>query len=550
MEDHTMKFEITYLNGNKKETISANNNSLEVSFKEDGVRNIVKVKANANVTVLAMKVFFDFQFKETDALFCNGYQSCTDTQEFGIHDKLNNLKQIPGFGVKMFSFKSYGDIAFYDYQKNVLHGWDVGYIRGDENLFIGNNNYEWAGVIIEFHTVANKVVLVDDINKVKLSSGDEVTFFDFNLEKFTDLNKLEYFTKFSPRTTKKIIGYSSWYNHFDKINESILIDNLSAVDKKYFNLFQIDDGYESAVGDWKVCDHEKFPNGLRSVVEKIHEKDLMAGIWVAPYVAQEGSKLLENHPDWFKLDSDGKMVKCGSNWGGFYALDFYNEEVRKYVKDCLLFFKDLGFDYFKLDFLYAVSLPEYEGKNRSQVACEAYRYLREILGDSLILGNSCVMAPAFGVFDFVRVGPSVTTEWDDSWLMRKMHRERNSTKHTILNTISRSIFNGKVFLNDPDVFLLRKDIGLTYDQKNSLATINALFGSVLTTSDDISTYDRLYPNYDKKAAAVLEKTLAIAKAAENVSFRKKGALIEISYDLEDRTHVLSYDPETGISKEI
>ena len=39
-------------------------------------------------------------------------------------------------------------------------------------------------------------------------------------------------------------------------------------------------------------------------------------------------------------------------------------------------------------------------------------------------------------------------------------------------------------------------------------------------------------------------------SAENVSFRKKGSLIEISYDLKDRTHVLSYDPETGISKEI
>ena len=51
-------------------------------------------------------------------------------------------------------------------------------------------------------------------------------------------------------------------------------------------------------------------------------------------------------------------------------------------------------------------------------------------------------------------------------------------------------------------------------------------------------------------AAILEETLDIAQSAENVSFRKKGSLIEISYDLKDRTHVLSYDPETGISKEI
>jgi alpha-galactosidase len=121
-------------------------------------------------------------------------------------------------------------------------------------------------MIIEFHVTENQIVLVLDINNVKLSSNEEKLFFDFNLEKFDDLNNLEYFKKFSPRTTNKLVGYSSWYNHFDKVNESILIENLRAVDKNHFNLFQIDDGHESAVGDWEVCNHEKFPNGLRSVV--------------------------------------------------------------------------------------------------------------------------------------------------------------------------------------------------------------------------------------------------------------------------------------------
>ena len=123
-----MKFEITYQHNGKTFTTKSNDSRVEVIVKEEGVRNQISLKASENITVKSAKVAFDFTFKESDSLFCNGYQSCTDTQEFGIHDKLNNLKQIPGFGVKMFSFKSYGDIAFYEYQKNVLHGWDVGYI--------------------------------------------------------------------------------------------------------------------------------------------------------------------------------------------------------------------------------------------------------------------------------------------------------------------------------------------------------------------------------------------------------------------------------------
>lgn len=544
-----MDFELTYILNGK--TITTNKNDENVSVViEEGTLNKVTVKASNTIVVTQASLSMDFLFKESDAIFCNGYQSCTDTKEFGIHDKMNNLKQSPGLLTKMFSFKSYGDIAFYDYKKNVLHGWDVCYIRGDENLFIGNDNFTWAGLIVEFWTEKNKIVLVDDINNVKMAKGEEIVFFSFHLEKFNDLSNLEYFKQFKPRTDKKIIGYSSWYNHFDKINEKLLLQNLNAVDS-HFNLFQIDDGYESYVGDWKVSNHEKFPNGLRSIVEKIHAKNVMAGIWVAPFVAQEGSKLVTNHPDWLKKDLDGKPVKCGSNWGGFYALDFYKNEVRDYIKDCLLFFKNMGFEYFKLDFLYAVSLPLYEGKNRYQVACEAYRFLREVLGeDSIILGNSCNMAPAFEVFDYVRIGCSITTTWDDSWVMRKTHRERNSTKNSILDTLTRSIFNGKVFLNDPDVFLLRKDIELTFDQKYALAIINALFGSVLTTSDNLTQYDRLYPNYDKRATELLEKTIDLSKRAQNVRQRKKNQFIEISYELEDMEHVLNYDPENGTLVEI
>ncbi|MCR5231146.1 MAG: alpha-galactosidase, partial [Acholeplasmatales bacterium] len=317
-----------------------------------------------------------------------------------------------------------------------------------------------------------------------------------------------------------------------------------------FELFQIDDGYESFVGDWKICNSNKFPNGLKNVVNKIKEKKLMPGIWVAPFVAQEGSMLVKNHPNWLKL-VDGKPVKCGSNWGGFYALDFYNEEVRAYIKECLLYFKDLGFEFFKLDFLYAVSLPLYEGKNRSMVACEAYRFLRDVLQDSIILGNSCNMSPAFGVFDYVRIGPSITSEFDDSWVMRKMHRERNSTKVAIQNTIYRSIFNGKVFMNDPDVFLLRKELKMSFEQKYSLAMINAIFGSILMTSDDITTYAALYQNYDKRAAKIFDNIVHIQNCVENVEYiRRDDNKIRISYDLDDASHVMIYDPEEGILEEI
>ena len=151
---------------------------------------------------------------------------------------------------------------------------------------------------------------------------------------------------------------------------------------------------------------------------------------------------------------------------------------------------DLGVDFFKLDFLYAAALPQYEGKTRCMVQDEAYQLLRSILGDRLILGCGANIINSYEHFDYLRVGPDVSLDFDDVFYMRLFHRERVSTKITIQNTIYRSFMNNHLFGNDPDVFLLRdENIKLTLPQREALSKINALFGSVLMTSDDIATYD-------------------------------------------------------------
>ena len=44
-------------------------------------------------------------------------------------------------------------------------------------------------------------------------------------------------------------------------------------------------------------------------------------------------------PDWLLRDKSGKPVGCGSNWGGAWALDFYNNDVREYLRECFAFYK-------------------------------------------------------------------------------------------------------------------------------------------------------------------------------------------------------------------
>ena len=347
--------------------------------------------------------------------------------------------------------------------------------------------------------------------------------------------------EFFPKNMKEknIFGYTSWYNHYQNITESIILDNLLNIDSR-FDLFQIDDGYEQYVGDWLKVDKVKFPNGLDGICKQILSKNVTAGIWLAPFVAEEKSDLFKDHPNWFYKDKDGNPVKCGSNWSGFYVLDIYNEEAKAYIVECLNHYKEMGFRFFKLDFLYSVGMMEREDKTRAQITEDAYNIIVDTLKDCQVLGCGAILSNSAGKFTYLRIGPDVSLIFDDVWFMKFFHRERISTKVTIQNTIYRSIFARSLFLNDPDVFLLRDDnISLSLEQREALATINALFGNVLMTSDNPGDYD------DRKKE-ILNRILHIHHDATNRRYSRNGDFIHISYMLDGEEIDKVYDTKRGV----
>ena len=293
------------------------------------------------------------------------------------------------------------------------------------------------------------------------------------------------------RQTKKLAGYSSWYNRYQNIDESSILEDLQGC-KTLFrqgDLFQIDDGWEPKVGDWLKADPAKFPQGLRPIADAAHENGFLAGLWLAPFVCEKESALYREHLDWL-LQVNGQPWCCGCNWSSFYALDIDNPAVQDYLKtvfDRVL--NDWGFDLVKLDFLYGAAPFGNEHESRAARMQRAMIWLRTLCGDKLILGCGVPVMPAFGVVDYCRIGCDVGLDWANSWVMRRTNREYVSTRNAILNSIFRRQLNGRAFLNDPDVFFLREDnLKLSRDEKFILATVNSLFGGLLLCSDDMSKY--------------------------------------------------------------
>ena len=100
--------------------------------------------------------------------------------------------------------------------------------------------------------------------------------------------------------------------------------------------------------------------------------------------------------------------------------------------------------------------------------------------------------------------------------------------------------NNHLFGNDPDVFLLRdENIKLSKEQRKALSTLNALFGSLLFTSDDIATYD----NEKNKT---FDTVLNIFYNAHNRRYITKGHLIHIEFELYGQMKYLTYDTKKGV----
>ena len=537
-----MKLDIEYSLAGQNTSIHTDVNNDDLSFKleEKDLRKVVTIKAKKDIRLVKCTLNDVHEFNQDDIFALNGYQSWTDTKETSLKEKFveKDVYKIPGLVRNMFAFDRYGDALFYKYNKNILHGYNIFYVKGKKELFSYNHNYKNAYLIYQVDKAKHNLSIISDVDGVLLKKGEEFVAVDLYYNS-NYKEGLEAFHKEFVSESEKVFGYTSWYNYYQNINESIILRDLESLDNR-FNLFQIDDGYETFIGDWLEVDKTKFPNGLKPIVDKIHEKGLKAGIWLAPFVAETKSKLFNEHQDWFKKDPDGKLSKCGSNWSGFYALDLSRQDVKDYIRKCLEYYMEIGFDFFKLDFLYSSMIAPTEGMTRAMMSNRSYQFLRDVLKDKLILGCGANCFSSYQKFNYLRIGPDVSLKFDDVWFMKYMHRERISTKITLQNTIYRSIFNHHLFLNDPDVFLLRDtNIDLSKEQKRALVTINALFGSVLMTSDNIATYT-------EESKKLLEASLDLFKNAKDKEFKKIGENIQITYTLHDEQKELVYNTKKGI----
>jgi alpha-galactosidase len=101
--------------------------------------------------------------------------------------------------------------------------------------------------------------------------------------------------------------------------------------------FVMDDGWfgerkddHAGLGDW-YTNRQKFPNGLKPLIDRVQELGMDFGLWVEPEMVNENSDLYRKHPDWV-IHFEGRPQTQARQQ---FVLNMAMPEVREYVLDFL-----------------------------------------------------------------------------------------------------------------------------------------------------------------------------------------------------------------------
>ncbi len=306
------------------------------------------------------------------------------------------------------------------------------------------------------------------------------------------------------RSTPIPTGWCSWYQFSTKdyigaVSARDIQANLQALSAARpglpLQVCQIDDGFEQVPGDWQTFT-PGFPLGVAPLADEIHRAGFTPGIWLAPFIVDRRSNLAAAHPDWLLRGPTNLYANAGYLWNGFAAaLDLTNSAALEYAADTVhTAVHAWGFDYLKLDFLYAAALPgRYRDatRTRAQVLHAGLTALRRAAGENaILLGCACPLGSAIGLVDAMRIGADTGSRWSPAFagIESSFRREPNlpAARNALHNAISRAPLHGRWWNNDPDCLLLRPTTHLTPDEVLTAASVIALTGGSLLLSDDLT----------------------------------------------------------------
>jgi alpha-galactosidase len=168
---------------------------------------------------------------------------------------------------------------------------------------------------------------------------------------------------------------NKWWNgkpYLESMNEERILKEIDVAHRMGVDVFVLDTGWYEKTGDWTVSS-KRFPDGLRTVKQKLDGYGMKLGLWFGPTTAAASSRVVREHPEW-RRSWNGQVDPPQEVWETekSYKMCMVSGYADTFADELIRLAKEVGVTYFKWDAIaqYGCNDPHHNHGDESNTAQE------------------------------------------------------------------------------------------------------------------------------------------------------------------------------------
>ncbi|HTZ60592.1 MAG TPA: alpha-galactosidase [Acidobacteriaceae bacterium] len=145
---------------------------------------------------------------------------------------------------------------------------------------------------------------------------------------------------------------NKWWNgkpYLESMNEERMLKEIDVAHRMGIDVFVLDTGWYEKTGDWTVS-RQRFPDGLKTVKQKLDSYGMKLGLWFGPTTAAVSSRVVREHPEW-RRSWNGEVAQPQEVWETekSYKMCMVSGYADAFADELIRLAREVGVTYFKWD---------------------------------------------------------------------------------------------------------------------------------------------------------------------------------------------------------
>lgn len=390
-----------------------NDYKIDIELKDDILYS--KIQTSKEFKDFKIEFYLPIDKKFTQ-MITNGYQTWLPSYKINCNGKQNKLSAF----LQKNMYKGSGIDCIAEYQSNFSKNTSFGMCYFKED----NTNNTLMFVSLDEKDTFTKYDYDFDRNVLKITRDFKGYAINKNMQLIkvlqiekdfeSSINVLKENLNLTDKTQKttRLIAYNTFSDYKSNITAQIVNEKIHNLQNDY-NMFIIGDGYAQNSGNILDIDEKKFPNGLKSIVENIHSKKILAALWITPFAISPLSKSFSDQQN-LVIKQNAKPVVTCPFWGGAYSLDISLDDSTQYLKDMFdVIFNEYQFDAVYCDCTYMAASIPVAGKTQAMLINHAISTIRKLTENKLLILGGVPFLSAVGNCDWIAISSDSSNYWYD-----------------------------------------------------------------------------------------------------------------------------------------